>query len=127
MNTLMLDAEPPPPDIELREAMDATRGEGDAVVRAQRARQAELPEGPLEDRAGAPALDVWQSLAGEEIAGMLIRDREGVAPHAVAGLQGVSPIIPVYSVTYLPGLYAERPKNSMEPTRPAECAPDRRY
>ena len=85
MNALMLDAEPHPPDVELREAMDATRGEGDAVVRAHRARQAELPEGPLEDRAGAPALDVWQSLAGEEIAGMLIPDREGVAPHAVAG------------------------------------------
>jgi transposase InsO family protein len=28
VNPLMLNAEPHPPDVELREAMDATRGEG---------------------------------------------------------------------------------------------------
>jgi len=49
------------------------------------ARGAEFPEGALEDRAGAAALDVRQSPAGEEIAGMLIADREGIAPDAVAG------------------------------------------
>jgi len=47
MNALMLDAEAHPPDVELREAMDATRGEGDPVVGPHGARQAELAEGAL--------------------------------------------------------------------------------
>ena len=50
---LMLDAEPHPPNVQLREAMDATRGERDPVVRPHRARQTELPEGALANRAGA--------------------------------------------------------------------------
>src|SRR3990172_478429 len=85
MNALMLDAEPHPPDVELGEAMDATGGEGDPVVGPHRARRAEFREGPLERSPGPPALDVRQPPAGEQIAGMLIPDREGVAPHAVAG------------------------------------------
>jgi hypothetical protein len=54
VNPLMLDAEAHPPRVELGEAIDPTGGEGDAVVRADRAGQAELAEGAFEDRAGAP-------------------------------------------------------------------------
>src|SRR3972149_4298920 len=81
----MLDAEPHPPDVELGEAMDATGGEGDPVVGPHRARQPELAEGALEHRPGPPALDARQAATGQEIAGVLIANGEGIAPHAVAG------------------------------------------
>ena len=84
MNALMLDAEPHPPDVELREAMDATRGEGDPVVRPHRARQAELAEGAFEDRTGALALDGRQPPARQQIPRVLIADGERIAPHPVA-------------------------------------------
>jgi hypothetical protein len=84
MNALMLDAEAHPPDVELREAMDAARREGDAVVGPDRPRQAELAEGVLEDRPGTPALDVRQAPTGEQIACVLIANCERIAPHPVA-------------------------------------------
>ncbi len=84
VNALMLDPEAHPPDVELREAMDATRREGDAVVGPDGPRQAELAEGVLEDRAGAPALDARQPSTGEQIARVLIGNRERVAPHPIA-------------------------------------------
>jgi hypothetical protein len=84
VNALMLDPQAHPPDVELRQPMDTTRREGHAVVSADRPREAELAEGVLEDRASAAALDRPQAAAGEQVAGVLVADRQGVAPHAVA-------------------------------------------
>src|SRR3970040_1656486 len=65
--------------------MDSTRREGDAVVRADRAGEAELAEGAFEHRAGAAPLDRAQALAREQISRVLIRARERIAPHAIPG------------------------------------------
>jgi hypothetical protein len=46
---LVLNAQPQPPDVELRKPVNAGRGEGHAVVGANRARQPVLPEQPVED------------------------------------------------------------------------------
>src|SRR6266481_1088265 len=45
-NTLMLNAEPEPPDIELRQAVNPGRRERDPIVGANRVRQAVLAEQP---------------------------------------------------------------------------------
>ena len=61
---LMLNAEPQPPDVELREAVNAGRGERHAVVRPDRAREPMLTEQPIEDRAYSVALrprSPWQA------------------------------------------------------------------
>jgi hypothetical protein len=63
--------------------MDPTRGEGHAVVGPDRAGQAELAEGAFEDRAGAAALGRPQALAGEQVARVLIGERERIAPDPV--------------------------------------------
>src|SRR6266849_11062596 len=47
---LMLNAEPQPPDIELRQAVNPGRRERDTIVGANRVRQAVLAEQPVEDR-----------------------------------------------------------------------------
>ena len=84
VNALMLDAEPHPPHVELGETVDATRGEGDPVLRPHRARQAELPRGALEDGPGPVAFDVRPPLTGQQVPGVLIADGEREAPHAIA-------------------------------------------
>ena len=65
--------------------MDATRGERASIVGADRPWQAKITEGAFEDGSGTEAPGIGQSLAGEEIAGMLIADGQGEAPDAVAG------------------------------------------
>ena len=50
MNPLMLDAEPHPPHVQIREPVDRLRRERHAVVRADGAWQPVLTERPLEDR-----------------------------------------------------------------------------
>ena len=84
VNALMLDAEPHPPYVELREAVDAVGGEGHTVVGADRARQAELPKSALEDRTGTVTFDVRPPLTGQQVPSVLIADREREAPHAIA-------------------------------------------
>jgi len=58
VNALVLDPEAHPPDVELREPMDATGREGHTVVGPDRPRQPERAEGVLEHRPGSAALDV---------------------------------------------------------------------
>jgi hypothetical protein len=81
----MLDAEAHPPDVQLREPVDAAGGEGDAVVGPNGVRQPALPEGVLEHRPDPTALDVGQAPAGQQVAGVLVADGAGIAPDAVPG------------------------------------------
>jgi hypothetical protein len=53
---LMLDAQPHPPHVELREAVDAGGGERHAIVGANGARQPVLAKEAIEDGADALAL-----------------------------------------------------------------------
>src|SRR5687767_12936542 len=53
---LMLNPEPQPPDIELRQAVNPGRRERDAIVGANRVRQTVLAEQSVEDRAHAESL-----------------------------------------------------------------------
>jgi len=55
-DALVLNAQAQPPDVELREAVNARGGEGHAVVGADGAGQGTLAEQPVEDRAHAVAL-----------------------------------------------------------------------
>lgn len=84
MDALMLNAEPHPPDIELRQAMDAGRGERHPVVGADGQGQSILAEGALEERFDADALRREEAPTGEEETRVLIGNREGIAPDAVA-------------------------------------------
>jgi len=54
-DALVLNAEPQPPDVELRESMDAGGGEGHAVVGANGPRQAVLAKEAIEDGTHAVA------------------------------------------------------------------------
>jgi hypothetical protein len=84
-NALVLDPEAHPPDVELGKAMDPAGGKRDTIVRPDGPGQAALAEGVLEHRPGPAPLDVRQALAGQEVAGVLIADGEGVALDAVPG------------------------------------------
>ena len=57
-NALVLDPQAHPPNVELREAVDAAGREGHAVVCANGPRQPELAEGVFEGGSRSPALDV---------------------------------------------------------------------
>jgi hypothetical protein len=84
-NALVLDPQPHPPDVELREAVDAAGREGHAVVCANGPRQPELAEGVFEDGSRSPALDVGEPPTREQVAGVLVADGEGIAPDRVLG------------------------------------------
>src|SRR5258705_9585487 len=84
-NALVLNAQPHPPHIELREPVNAGRGERDAVVRANRAREAVLTKQVVEDRAHAVAFRGQQSLTGHQEPCVLIGDRAGIAVDAILG------------------------------------------
>ena len=81
----MLNAEPQPPDIELRQAVNPGRREGDAIVRANRVRQTVLAEQMVEDRAHAESLGRQQAVAREEVSRVLVGHGERVTVHAIAG------------------------------------------
>lgn len=72
----------------LREAARAPvnprRGKRHAVVRANRARQPVLAKQPVEDRAHAVAFRREEAVARQEIAGVLVGDRQGVAIDPIA-------------------------------------------
>ena len=82
---LMLNAEPQPPDIELRQAVNPRRRERDAIVGANRVRQTVLAEQPVEDRAHAESLGRAQAVTREQVARVLVGHGERVAVHAIAG------------------------------------------
>ena len=84
---LVLDAQAAPPHVEPGEAVDAGGAKGHAVVGADRPRQAVLPEEPFEDRAHLLALRSEQAVASQEVAGVLVGDRQRVAVHAIAGAE----------------------------------------
>src|ERR687892_593193 len=63
--------------------MDATGGEGPPVIGPDPPGQAKLAEGAFEDRAGTAPLGRRQAPAGEQEPGVLIRQRERVAPDPV--------------------------------------------
>jgi hypothetical protein len=62
---LILNAEPQPPDIERRQAVNPGRREGDTIVGANRVRQAVLAEQPVKDRAHAESLGREQAVTRE--------------------------------------------------------------
>ena len=84
-NPLVLNAEPHPPDVELREAVDAGRGEGDAVVGANGGRQAVLVKDLLKDMPSARALRRPKPPTFEEVARVQVSNRQRVAVDPVAG------------------------------------------
>lgn len=59
---LMLDAQPEPPDVELREAVDAGGCEGHAAIGAKGARPPVIAKKPLEDGPDALALGREQTV-----------------------------------------------------------------
>ena len=77
-NSLMLNAEAEP-DIQLRQAVQPGRREWHAVVGANRARETEFSEETIEDGVDAGALGREQALAGQQVAGVLVGDRERIA------------------------------------------------
>jgi hypothetical protein len=84
-NPLVLSAQAHPPHIELREAVNPGRGEGHPIVRANRARQPVFAKQPIEDRTHTLALGGEQAVARQEIARVLVGDRQRVAVDPVAG------------------------------------------
>jgi hypothetical protein len=85
VNALVLDPEPHPPDVERGEAMDAARGERHPVVGPDGPGQPERAEGALEDGPRTARLDVGQGATGEQIARVLVANRERIAPDPVPG------------------------------------------
>jgi hypothetical protein len=68
----------------LGQAMNPGGGEGHAVVGANGARQPVLPEQAVEDGPHAVAFGREQTMAGQEIPGVLVGNRQGVAVDAIA-------------------------------------------
>ncbi len=84
---LVLDAEPDPPDAELREPVQSGVGEGHPIVGPDRAREPIRAESALEHRARPGHAHGEQRLDADEKARVLIGDRERVAVDAVARLE----------------------------------------
>jgi len=87
VNALMLYPQSHPPDVELRESVDGTGGERDAVVRTDGQWKSEVAECALEDGSSALAPGVWESFAGQQVSGMLVADGQGEAPYTVLGME----------------------------------------
>ena len=84
-DSLVLNAEAQPPHVELREAVDTGRGERHAVVGANGARQPVLAKEAIEDGADALALGREQAVTAEQVARVLVCDRQRIAIDAIAG------------------------------------------
>jgi len=82
---LVLNAEPQPPYIERRQAVKRHRCEGHAVVGANGPRQPVGAEQTIEDRADAGAIRRQQALTPEQVARVLIGDRQRIAVDPIAG------------------------------------------
>src|SRR4030095_9097682 len=82
---LVLNAEADPPDVELREAVDARGGERHPIVGPNGARQSVLAKETIEDGADPLALGGEQAVAAEEVARVLVRDRQRIAIDTIAG------------------------------------------
>jgi len=82
------DAEPQPPDRQLREIVEPVRaGEGQAVVGADGKRQSAFGKHPREGIEDAAFTGRLEGLAAQEIARCLVGDRQGVTISAVAQLE----------------------------------------
>src|SRR5438445_5423948 len=79
--------EPDPPDVHRAQPMDARRAEGCPVVRADRAGQADVAEEPIEHEPALLGADRRQGVTGEQIAAVLVGDRQGIAVRAIAGAE----------------------------------------
>ena len=86
-DALVLDAQADPPDVELREPVDACRGERDTVVGADRAGQAIFAEGAVEDRKDVHDLRREQPVTRQQVAGVQVGHRQRVAVDAISGLE----------------------------------------
>ena len=84
LNSLMLDAEPHPPRIELAEAMDAGRRKRRTVVAAHRQRHSHLAKEPFKRRFCTLGSDVWQAVNAEQVATVQISNGQRIAVNAVA-------------------------------------------
>ena len=84
-NALVLDAEPEPPHIEGRQTMNRHRGEGHAVVGADRAGQSVLPKQPVEDGPDALPSGGQQAVTGQQIPRVLVGDGQRIAIDPIAG------------------------------------------
>ena len=82
------DAEPQPEDRQLRQVVEAVgRGEGQAVIGADRRRQAALPKQAYESLDDRNLLGRFEGLAQEDHARGLVGHRQGVTVLAVAELE----------------------------------------
>ena len=81
---LMLNSEPQPPDVQLREPVNPGGGERHPVVGSNRARQTVFAKHALEDGSDPVAFRREQPVAGQQIARVLVGDRQGVAIDPVA-------------------------------------------
>ncbi len=80
LDALDLDAEPEPPDRQLREVEQRIgAGEGHAIVRADGRRQTKLLEEPLENREGVGFFGGGEGFAADEIAAGEVGDGERIA------------------------------------------------
>jgi hypothetical protein len=84
---LVLNAEAQPPHVELRQAVNAGGGEGHPVVGTNRTRQPVLAKQPVEDGADADALRAEQAMTGQQIASVLVGDRQRVTVDPIAGAE----------------------------------------
>jgi hypothetical protein len=84
-NALVLNAQAHPPDVELREPVDARRGERDAVVRANRPWQPVGTEQSVEDGAHAVPYGRAQAVTGDQESGVLIGDGQRITVDGVLG------------------------------------------
>jgi hypothetical protein len=84
---LVLNAEAKPPDVELREAVNAVGGEGDTVVGSDGAGQTEFPEQTLEDREDPESSGGEKAVASQQAAAVEVRDRQRITVEAVPGAE----------------------------------------
>ena len=84
LHPLVPDAERDPPDTQLREATEGRRGQGRAVIGANRLRAALLADQALEDGLGLHRLRGESGCAAQQIARVGVRDGERIAIHAVS-------------------------------------------
>src|ERR1700680_3953897 len=86
-DALMLNSEPHPPDVEIRQPVNGLGREGDAVVGPDRTWHPVFAESSLEDGPSCHCLRGEEPVTGQEKSRVLVGDGEGVAVAPVAGLE----------------------------------------